>query len=89
MTSTRETQDPTVRPPSTIVTAGLVLALWVAALLLLAGLHVLLDRTLDIQLFDRDQSLLPTVPGLLAGIPLYMATWSIVRKRHPRAAVDD
>ncbi|MDR7382339.1 hypothetical protein [Promicromonospora iranensis] len=76
-----ESEEASGRKPSAGVTTALVLALWVAIVLVLAITQIFLNRSLDL---DIELGSLPGVWNWLLTFSLLAGTWALVRSRHPR-----
>jgi hypothetical protein len=66
---------------SVTVTVVLVLALWVVIVLVLAIGQIILNRSLGIDLAFGS---LPGIWDWVVGFALFMVTWALVRRRHPK-----
>jgi hypothetical protein len=66
---------------SVAVTVLLVLALWVVIVLVLAFGQIILNRNFGI---DFAFGSLPGIWDWVIGFALFMVTWALVRRRHPK-----
>lgn len=81
MNMTDDAEKVSVRRASTGMTVVLVLALWVGIVLVLASVQILLNRGFGIAL---EVGSLPGVWDWVLAFAIVVATWVLVRRRHPK-----